>query len=317
MIDCTRRRAVALLLRTTGAVVLTGPLRALHAAGSNARLPRHARLVSPFRVAILTPRDAAAAAGATFGLAEVARTAAALGAAIEAMPATSVSELRAMLRDGRVHAVIVDGGAAGCGDVAAAARAAGAACVEAWRSDGATACGTAAQITARVAPDDAARAAILARYATEQGGRLVREPGDVRVELAGGGAGGEVLRVVAWHPSLEKYGGAQLNARFVATTHRPMDERAWCGWAATKLLGESFLRVASAAADAAKPGTVVRDAILAPTLRFDGQKGRPLAIRSSDHALVQPLYVVRAPASAGAAPVDGRVIAEVAPEGAA
>jgi hypothetical protein len=312
MTDCSRRRAVVLLLHAAGAAVLGTPQHALWAAAPPPAMPRRARRASSFRIAILTPADTSAATGATFGIAEVARTAAALGATIEAVPAPSPDDIRAALRDGRVDAVIVDGGAAACAELAGAARAAGAACVEAWPGNAAS-CGTVAQVTARIAPDDEARAAILAPLAAEQGGRLVREPGAVRVALGGRDEGEEeVLRVVAWHPSLEKYGAAQLNARFQAAAGRPMDERAWCGWAAAKLLGETFLRVASDARDAA--GAAVREAILAPTLRFDGQKGRPLAIRPSDHALLQPLYVVRASASAGEAPVTGRVIAEVAPE---
>ncbi|HEU4629777.1 MAG TPA: hypothetical protein VFS08_08515 [Gemmatimonadaceae bacterium] len=376
MTDCTRRRAVTLLVRAAGAVALTGPARALAAATPPAGRVARARSSVAFRVAILTPTDAAAAAGATFGLAEVARTAAALGALIEGVSVATPTAARAALRERRANALVVDGAAAACAELAAAAQAAGALVVEAW--PGATPCGAPAAVVTRVAPDDVTRAGLLARAApgelaarrwvvvaaegaaasaiaaaAERGlraagvdavahvtgrteaalpahdARLVCEPGAVRAELVGAdGAAAETLRVVAWHPSLEKYGAAQLDARFRAAAGRPMDERAWCGWAATKLLGETYLRVRSpgetgapetgtpetGATAAAALTAAMREAILAPTLRFDGQKGRPLTVRASDHALRQPLYVVRAPASAHDGPEVGRVVAEVAVE---
>lgn len=78
---------------------------------------------------------------------------------------------------------------------------------------------------------------------------------------------------VAWHPSLRRYGAAQLNERFQARTGRGMDEDAWYGWIAVKLALESALR-----------GRPLGEA------RTDGHKGEPLEFR--DGRLHQPLYVV-------------------------
>ena len=78
---------------------------------------------------------------------------------------------------------------------------------------------------------------------------------------------------VAWHHSLKKYGAAQLNARFKTATARDMDEDAWFGWLAVKLIVEAALR----------------NQPLAKILT-DGHKGAPLHFETS--RLEQPLYVL-------------------------
>jgi hypothetical protein len=107
---------------------------------------------------------------------------------------------------------------------------------------------------------------------------------------------GEMLHVVpsrsmrppgalAWHPALERYGAAQLNARFAERFQAPMDEPAWCAWAAVKLAVETALR----AGDRARVGP----ALLSASLRFDGHKGMPLRFDPASGQLVQPLYLLR------------------------
>lgn len=102
---------------------------------------------------------------------------------------------------------------------------------------------------------------------------------------AAGSGGGEVA---LWHPSLEKYGAAQLNDRYRARFGGAMGGAAWAAWMAVKVAAESALRARSAepaalAAHLARPG-----------VRFDGHKGRPLIFGAGDHQLRQPLYLVRA-----------------------
>lgn len=80
-------------------------------------------------------------------------------------------------------------------------------------------------------------------------------------------------RVVAWHPSLRRYGAGELNERFVAHANASMDEEAWLGWIAVKIALESALR-----------GHEVGAA------RIDGHKGKLLRFDES-RTLVQPLYV--------------------------
>lgn len=88
-----------------------------------------------------------------------------------------------------------------------------------------------------------------------------------------------------WDASLEKFGGAQLNARYQAAYHAPMSSAAWCGWFAVKLLWESATR--AGAADAA----ALRKFLTSPRAAFDGHKGEMLRFDST-HVLRQPLYRV-------------------------
>lgn len=105
-------------------------------------------------------------------------------------------------------------------------------------------------------------------------------------------------RAVLWHPTLERFGAAQLNDRFRARFATEMEAGAWAGWMAVKIAWEASLRARST--DAA--------ALLAylerPTTQFDGHKGWPLSFRPWDRQLRQPLYLVQ-----GADP--GTVVGEV------
>lgn len=94
------------------------------------------------------------------------------------------------------------------------------------------------------------------------------------------------MRVVAWHSSLEKYGGEQLNQRFRASAHDDMDDAAWAGWMAIKILMEATLRAHDA------EGQALRAYLERPDARFDGHKGVPLSFRTWDRQLRQPLYAI-------------------------
>jgi hypothetical protein len=86
--------------------------------------------------------------------------------------------------------------------------------------------------------------------------------------------------LVEWHPTLVKYGAAQLNERFSRATAAPMDADAWAGWIAVKALGEAMLRATSS--DLC--GTLRRQAL-------DGHKGQPLRFDEASGRLRQPLYI--------------------------
>lgn len=121
-----------------------------------------------------------------------------------------------------------------------------------------------------------------------------------RDAAAGRGAGGaDAAGAVLWHPSLERFGAAQLNDRFRARFAAEMDGPAWAGWMAVKVLWEASLR-----ARATDPAAI-RAHLEAAGTRFDGHKGWPLSIRPRDRQLRQPLYLV-APAEGGT-----RVVGEV------
>ncbi|HEX6560122.1 MAG TPA: hypothetical protein VF021_11685 [Longimicrobiales bacterium] len=91
---------------------------------------------------------------------------------------------------------------------------------------------------------------------------------------------------VVWDATLERFGAAQLNARYQAANHSAMTSRAWCGWFAVKLLWESATRAGSADAPALR-------AFLASTrAAFDGHKGAMLRFDET-RVLRQPLYEVK------------------------
>jgi ABC-type branched-subunit amino acid transport system substrate-binding protein len=109
----------------------------------------------------------------------------------------------------------------------------------------------------------------------------------------------QATEAVLWHPSLERFGAAQLNDRFRARFGAPMDGAAWAGWMAVKVLWEASLRARTT------EGAGIRAYLARESTQFDGHKGWPLSFRAWDRQLRQPLYLV-APAEGGT-----RVVAEV------
>jgi hypothetical protein len=107
------------------------------------------------------------------------------------------------------------------------------------------------------------------------------------------------LRVALWHPSLERFGAAQLSERYRSRYGNPMTSEAWAGWMAVKIIWESSLRTRDEPAG-------LRDAIARGG--FDGHKGRALRF-GADHVLRQPLVVVRV--NAGRTTISDSIVAEV------
>jgi len=101
----------------------------------------------------------------------------------------------------------------------------------------------------------------------------------------------------AWHPAFEKYAAAQLNKRYRKTFKQPMDDQAWAGWAAVKLVSDMVAREQTAA-----PAALL-DA-LRKRLAFDGQKGVDMSFRP-DGQLRQPLLLIADGQIVGEAPVRG------------
>jgi hypothetical protein len=73
-----------------------------------------------------------------------------------------------------------------------------------------------------------------------------------------------------WDATLEKFGAAQLNARFHAAYDAPMTAMAWAGWFAVKVLWESAARARSAQA------SDIQAFLASPRAHFDGHRGTPL-----------------------------------------
>lgn len=107
------------------------------------------------------------------------------------------------------------------------------------------------------------------------------------------------VSVQAWHPSFTKYAAEQLSKRFFEAQGRIMDDEAWAGWAAVKLVSDTVARVRSAA-----PKEIL--AYLKGKITFDGQKGIDLSFRPNGQ-LRQPLWIVSTGKVIGEAPVKGVV----------
>jgi hypothetical protein len=247
-------------LKTTGGWVAIQVLRPFSGA-------THLRLVIVSTRAA-TPASSARDLGITLGLEEAQHAATLFGGSIDTTTAIADSPgevpgaIGSALARGPVTALIGGDDVDMCTALADVARASGALHLNVTCSADALRETSCRRSSFHVCPSDAmARDALAARSA-----------GDARV--------------VAWDPSLEKFGADTLNRRFEARFKRTMTSESWCGWLAVKVLWESSLprKVGDASALArylANDGT-----------SFDGHKGRPLSFRSWDHQLRQPVYVV-------------------------
>jgi ABC transporter substrate binding protein (PQQ-dependent alcohol dehydrogenase system) len=97
-------------------------------------------------------------------------------------------------------------------------------------------------------------------------------------------SGTNVKEVVAWHPSLTRFGADTLNKRFQNRFGRPMTAEGWAAWMSVKIIWEASLSVKSGEARA------IAAHLERETTKFDGHKGQPLSFRPWDHQLRQPVY---------------------------
>lgn len=95
--------------------------------------------------------------------------------------------------------------------------------------------------------------------------------------------------IQAWHPTLNRFGAGEINARYQQAYGSGMTSDAWLGWAAVKIVVDIALRAKSQ----------VMTIALSEPLRLDAHKGRSLRIREPDGQVLQPLYLI-GPASANA-----------------
>ena len=103
----------------------------------------------------------------------------------------------------------------------------------------------------------------------------------------------------AWHEEFTKFAARELNNRFRKAHGIPMDDAAWAGWAALKLLSEAVAR-----AQTTEPARLL--AYLRNDMAFDGQKGVPQTFRDTGQ-MRQPLLLVEDDKLVGEAPVPGVV----------
>jgi ABC-type branched-subunit amino acid transport system substrate-binding protein len=245
-------------------------VRSLFAAGGALLLPGSVSGQQPelLRIGVALPagggaRVGSAGRGVELGVEEAARTGQLMGRAVELRRLDGVPAAAA-LRAAGVAAVVGGFDAAGCRRLAEAAEGAGVVMLNVGCEEDALragACGT------RLFHVQASRAMYAA--ALEQG----------RGRAAG------AARAALWSPALERFGASQLNDRFRARFHLPMDGPAWAGWVAVKILWESSLR-----ARTVQPAALAAH-LEAERTEFDGHKGWPLSFRPGDHQHRQPLYL--------------------------
>lgn len=245
-------------------------VRSLLAAGGALLLPRPASAgqAEALRIGVALPagggaRVESAVRGVHLGVEEAARTGQLMGRAIE-LRRLEGAPAAAALRAAGVAAVVGGFDAAGCRRLAEAVEAAGVLMMNVGCRESAlraAACGTR---TFHVEASEAMYAAALEE---------------------GRGGAGRAVRAAIWSPALERFGASQLNDRFRARFHLPMDGAAWAGWMAVKILWESALR-----ARTVQPAALAAH-LEAERTEFDGHKGWPLSFRPGDHQLRQPLYL--------------------------
>ncbi|MEW5929884.1 MAG: ABC transporter substrate-binding protein [Gemmatimonadota bacterium] len=246
-----RRAFLRTLALAAGGALLAPPLAR--------SAPRRAETL---RIGLVAPPGGAesAARGVTLGVEEAARTGQLFGRAIE-LRTGGAEEL---LGGGGVAALLGGWDEAGCRELAALAGRAGVPFLNVGCSADALRGAGCLPGTFHVEASDAMRH-----------GALAARP-----------SGAEGARAEIWHPSLERFGAAQLNDRFRARFAAEMDGPAWAGWMAVKALWEASLR-----ARAVEPAAL-RAHLERETTRFDGHKGWPLSFRPGDRQLRQPLYLV-------------------------
>lgn len=106
-------------------------------------------------------------------------------------------------------------------------------------------------------------------------------------------------QAVVWHPSLFRYGAAQINERFRDASGTGMDGRAWAGWMAVRIAFDAAQRAGSTSPAA------LAEHLASPRAIFDGHKGMQLSFHPDTHELRQPLYVTAGDRVIGQAPSPG------------
>ncbi|MGI9230035.1 MAG: ABC transporter substrate-binding protein [Gammaproteobacteria bacterium] len=110
--------------------------------------------------------------------------------------------------------------------------------------------------------------------------------------------GKATILVSAWHPDFVKFAARDLNKRYKAAFNKPMDERAWAGWAAVKMTSDHLARD-----DDDNPAAVLT--ALKTGLAFDGQKGLSMYFRGNGQLRQILLVEDKSGELLGEAPVRG------------
>lgn len=111
--------------------------------------------------------------------------------------------------------------------------------------------------------------------------------------------GSSGLTPLAWHAQWERYGGPQLNRRFVKQAQRPMTGQDWAAWMGIKTLVMAWVTEPK--------GTPLSLAarLRSGQVQVDGFKGLPLSFRAWDGQLRQPVLLAHADGVVQTAPMEG------------
>lgn len=107
----------------------------------------------------------------------------------------------------------------------------------------------------------------------------------------------EGVEAKTWHGSFKKYAASDLNKRFKKNQGMVMDDRAWAGWAAVKLLADTIAQLKQLE-------TPQLTQYLHHNIAFDGQKGQALTFRPTGQ-LRQPLLLIKDNKISAEAPIRG------------
>jgi hypothetical protein len=222
--------------------------------------------------------------GTELGIDEAARAATLLGGVIAPITrANDVREAIALLdREPPLSAMVCVADTDDTAELGAAAASRGVVFMNARASDDVLRNAACARLAFHVAASDAMRAHAIRLWSTQHD------------------SSSESLRVMLWDSRLERFGAAQLNARFESRFHAHMSSDAWAGWFAVKAVWEASQRAR------AVDGATIAAYLERDTTQFDGQKGVSLSFRRWDHQLRQPLYIdaVAAPGEARKPPAQ-------------
>ncbi len=111
-------------------------------------------------------------------------------------------------------------------------------------------------------------------------------------------AGSAGLKPMTWHPSLEAWGGAQLQSRFEKAAGRPMRPEDYNVWLAIRALGEAATRTNSS-----DPATL-KEYLLGDAFQIAAFKGQPLTFRDWDGQMRQPILLAAGPIVVSVSPQD-------------
>jgi len=107
----------------------------------------------------------------------------------------------------------------------------------------------------------------------------------------------EGVEAKTWHGSFRKYAASDLNKRFKKNQGMVMDDQAWAGWAAVKLLADTIAKLKQLEVPQLTQ-------YLRHNIAFDGQKGQALTFRPTGQ-LRQPLLLIKDNKISAEAPIRG------------